>query len=152
MKISTLVGFFIPLLTQVCGYRASTTMSKPSCALCGCEIRGESRPCPMELPPQCAVVAREREAPGDPEKPELALIVSNLERPTTVDALCGVLPLLSPRARPEHALTAHACTVCADWLSGLGVTHVAVQAALVRPDSVRLVFTSVRKVAHARAK
>ena len=24
-------------------------MSKPSCALCGFEIRGESRPCPMEL-------------------------------------------------------------------------------------------------------
>ena len=59
---------------------------------------------------------------------------------------------LSPRARPEHALTAHACTVCADWLSGLGVTHVAVQAALVRPDSVRLVFTSVEHAVAARAK
>ena len=88
-------------------------MGKPKCALCGAEIRGESRPCPPELPPQCVAVARERDAPGDPEKPESALVVTNLEQPVSVDAIRGVFRLPIARARTEHSLTAHACAMCA---------------------------------------
>ena len=67
----------------------------PPCAYCGVQIRKNGGfPCPAELPPECGAYAKAHEAFGDPDVPETALHVSNLERPIETSAVRGA------RARP----------------------------------------------------
>ena len=70
------------------------------CALCGLECRGKTAPCPVELSPDCAVFAHEKQALGDPAVAEKTIVVSNLERPFDEGAIRGGLP---PRARAAVA-------------------------------------------------
>ena len=88
-------------------------LAYPCCAYCGLQIRtSTSRPCPAELPPKCVAFARAAEAAGDPDVAEVALRVSNLERPVDTAAMEGACPTVClsasrfPRALPT----------CAEWL------------------------------------
>ena len=135
--------FISPKFCIVSVRRVNRLMTTRRCALCGLQFKGkssESSPCPSELPPRCAEYARGKtNAAGDPDVPEAAIVVSNLERPLDLKGARSMAQLYSSAS---ITCPTHAGLLREVGVKGL-VSHTDLSPLdLALPGAVRLVFGS----------